>query len=464
MEQKKNPGRDITIRYDSLYDKEAEEAVCGAIILESQAIYEVADILTPEMFGNPKCANLYAAAISLYDRSVKVDMITLLEEIQKKGLPYDDYAFFITNLLCGITSSANIVRHALYIKEAYIRRLFVSHMHTLLTSAGDKTVDIADLLDDAGKAVDSISADLDPGDGSKPIHEICNDVYKAYTERVESAARGETSGITTGLHKLDEATGGWQPGDLIILAARPGVGKTAMMLHFALSAAKSGIPVALFSLEMTARSLAERLFVGCSDIDADRFKRGILYTEETIRLEQAGDLISSLPITIVDTAILSMRKIKNRAMRLHRQGKCGVLFIDYLQLVDMRNDNSHYNREQEVAAASRMAKIIAKELNIPVILLSQLNRSVETRAAEGGMRRPLLSDLRESGAIEQDADIVLFICRSENAGENKGELILSKNRNGRVGIIEFRHNESLTRIYDDTFRYPVPATSDERPF
>lgn len=464
MEQKKNPGHDTTTRYDSFYDKEAEEAVCGAIILETQAIYEVADILTADMFGNPRCAHLYAAAIALYDRSVKVDMITLLEEIQKKGLPYDDYAFFITNLLCGITSSANIVRHALYIKEAYIRRLFVSHMHTLLTSAGDKTVDIADLLDDAGKAVDSISSDLDPGDGSKPIHEICNDVYKAYTERVESAARGETSGITTGLHKLDEATGGWQPGNLIILAARPGVGKTAMMLHFALSAAKSGIPVALFSLEMTARSLAERLFVGCSDIDADRFKRGILYTEETIRLEQAGDLISSLPITIVDTAILSMRKIKNRAMRLHRQGKCGVLFIDYLQLVDMRNDNGHYNREQEVAAASRMAKIIAKELNIPVILLSQLNRSVETRAAEGGMRRPLLSDLRESGAIEQDADIVLFICRSENPGENKGELILSKNRNGRVGCIQFLHNESLTRIYDDTFRYPVPAASDAPPF
>ena len=329
MEQKKNPGRDITIRYDSLYDKEAEEAVCGAIILESQAIYEVADILTPEMFGNPKCANLYAAAISLYDRSVKVDMITILEEIQKKGLSYDDYALFVTELLGCVASSANIIRHALYIKESYVRRLYLSRMHPLLESASDKTIDIADLLEETGKTVDSISSGLDPGDGSKPIHEICNEVYKAYSGRVEAAARGETSGITTGLHKL------------AILAARPGVGKTAMMLHFAISAAKAGIPVALFSLEMTARSLAERLFVGLSDINADRFKRGILYTEETLRLEQAGDLISSLPVTIVDTTILSMRKIRNKAMRLHRQGKCGALFIDYLQLVDMRTDNGH---------------------------------------------------------------------------------------------------------------------------
>lgn len=343
------------------------------------------------------------------------------------------------------------------------RRQFVSRMHTLLASAADKTIDIADLLDDAGKAIDTISTDLAPDDGTKAIQEICNDVYTAYAERVESAAKGKTSGITTGLHKLDEATGGWHPGDLAILAARPGVGKTAMMLHFAISAAQSGTPVAVFSLEMTARSLAERLFVGLSDINADRFKRGILYTEETLRLEQAGNLISTLPITIIDTAILSMRKIKNIAMRLHRQGKCGALFIDYLQLVDMRTDNNHYNREQEVAAASRMAKIIAKELNIPVILLSQLNRSVETRAAEGGMRRPQLSDLRESGAIEQDADMVLFICRSENDGENRGELILSKNRNGRTGTLPFLHNESITRIYDETFRHPVP-TKDDIPF
>ena len=318
-------------------------------------------------------------------------------------------------------------------------------------------------IEDAGKTVDAIAQGLDPNDGTKPIHQTCNDVYKAYADRMEAATKGQTSGITTGLHKLDEATGGWQPGDLAILAARPGVGKTAMMLHFAISAAKEGTPVAIFSLEMTARSLVERLFVGLSDINADRFKRGILYTEETLRLEQAGNSIASLPITIIDTAILSMRKIRNKAMRLHRQGKCGALFIDYLQLVDMRTDNNHYNREQEVAAASRMAKIIAKELEIPVILLSQLNRSVETRAAEGGMRRPQLSDLRESGAIEQDADMVLFICRSENDDENRGELILSKNRNGRVGTINFHHNESLTRIYDETFRHPVP-TKDDIPF
>lgn len=463
MEQKKSRSHDITSPCDSFYDKKAEEAVCGAIILESQAIYEVADILTADMFGSPQCANLYAAALALYDRSEKIDMITILEETSKNGLSYEEYAIFVTTLLTSVASAANIVTHALYIKEAHARRLFTAHLHDLLGQATDKTIDIADLLEQAGKTVDAISQGLDPDDGTKPIHEICNDVYEAYGARVAASVRGETSGITTGLHKLDEATGGWQPGDLVILAARPGVGKTAMMLHFALSAAKEGTPVAIFSLEMTARSLAERLFVGLSDINADRFKRGILYTEETLRLEQAGNSIASLPITIVDTALLSMRKIKNKAMRLHRHGKCGALFIDYLQLVDMRTDNNHYNREQEVAAASRMAKIIAKELEIPVILLSQLNRSVETRAAESGMRRPQLSDLRESGAIEQDADMVLFICRSENDGENRGELILSKNRNGRTGTLPFLHNESITRIYDDTFRYPVP-TKDDIPF
>ena len=464
MEPKKKPDRDTTSPCDGFYDKEAEEAVIGAIILESQAIYEVADMLTPDMFGSPQCANLYAAALALYDRSERIDMITILEETRKNGLPYEEYAVFVTTILTGVASAANIVTHALYIKEAHARRLFTTHLHGLLAKTVDKTIDIADLLEQAGKTVDAIAHGLDPDDGTKPIQQTCNDVYKAYADRVEAAAKGQTSGITTGLHKLDEATGGWQPGDLAILAARPGVGKTAMMLHFAISAAQSGTPVAVFSLEMTARSLVERLFVGLSDINADRFKRGILYTEETLRLEQAGNSIASLPITIVDTAILSMRKIRNKAMRLHRQGKCGALFIDYLQLVDMRTDNNHYNREQEVAAASRMAKIIAKELNIPVILLSQLNRSVEARAAEGGMRRPQLSDLRESGAIEQDADIVLFICRSEKDGENRGELILSKNRNGRTGTLPFLHNESITRIYDDTFRYPVPTATDTPPF
>lgn len=212
MKPTKSPAPGTTSPYDNFYDREAEEAVCGAIILESQAIYEVIDILTPDMFGGPQCANIYAAAIALYDSSVKIDMITLLDQIQKAGHPYDEYAIFITGLFSRVSSSANIVQHALYIKESYIRRQFVSRMHTLLASAADKTIDIADLLDDAGKAIDTISTDLAPDDGTKAIQEICNDVYTAYAERVESAAKGETSGITTGLHKLDEATGGLASG------------------------------------------------------------------------------------------------------------------------------------------------------------------------------------------------------------------------------------------------------------
>lgn len=184
MKPTKSPAPGTTSPYDNFYDREAEEAVCGAIILESQAIYEVIDILTPDMFGGPQCANIYAAAIALYDSSVKIDMITLLDQIQKAGHPYDEYAIFITGLFSRVSSSANIVQHALYIKESYIRRQFVSRMHTLLASAADKTIDIADLLDDAGKAIDTISTDLAPTTAQKPFRKYAT----TYTQPMPSGS------------------------------------------------------------------------------------------------------------------------------------------------------------------------------------------------------------------------------------------------------------------------------------
>lgn len=435
------PNQSTIANCDSYYATDAERAVCSACALEPQAVFEVADILTADMFSDPLCAKTWKAIMHLYDKGDTVDLITVHNALQE--IDAQSAQDFLTNLSGIVSSAGNILSYALLVKEAYIRRTFAVKAQQMLSLSANKSRDIADILDTAGNEIDDLIAGAYSRDEATHIYDCCMQARQSYLDRRTAHIQGVSLGITTGLRKLDDTTGGWKPGELVIVAARPAVGKTAMMLHFALSAAKAGHNATLFNLEMTKGALTERLIVGQSDVDADRAKSGTLTdTEEVAYFETANEL-SQLPLTIVDTALLSMRQIRNIATRLHRQGKCDILFIDYLQLVDMRTDNRHYNREQEVSATSRAAKVLAKDLNIPVVLLSQLNRSVEQRTE----KKPILSDLRESGAIEQDADMVMFIHRPESY-ENKGELILAKHRNGKVGSIEFGYNDSVTRIYN----------------
>ena len=444
--------RAYDVDISALFDKEAESAVCGAICLETSAIYEVADILSADMFGDPMCARIFSAATAIFERGEKCDMITVSNEMKVQGMEQDDAFRAVAEITGIVSSSANIVQHALYVRECYTRRSFYYSAQGFIQSVTDKTTDVDSILEVAGKTIDDLLSVSAMSDNTSTLADCIPRVYDRYTNRRISASKGETVGITTGLSRLDKATGGWNGGELIVLAARPGIGKTAMMLHFARSAAEKGIPVVIFNLEMSDISLTERLVLGLSDVNSERFKTGTLYKEEEAAMYDAGSRLMELPITINDTAQMSMRQIKTVALRLKRQGRCGIIFIDYLQLVDMRTGERNRTRENEVTAASRMAKIIAKDLDVPVVLLSQLNRE-----ADG--QRPMLSHLRESGAIEQDADEVMFIYRKQDESQ-RGEIILAKHRNGVVGSFEFGYNDSMTRIYDIKNTVPLPTTND----
>ena len=314
--------------------------------------------------------------------------------------------------------------------------------------ATDPTADIDDVLTTVIKKIEGIAENTAYNSRMIDISTVATQCIAEYEKRREMARNGKKIGLTTGLSKLDHITGGWKPGQLIILAARPAMGKTAMLLHFAKSASIAGIPVVIFSLEMEVQALTNRALLSESEVNSDRFKAGTLSTEEETSLCQAIGQISCLPISLDDSANISMQQIKARARELRRKGKCGLVLIDYLQLIDMRSINRSYTREQEVSQCSRAAKIMAKELGVPVILLSQLSRQVEGRSD----KMPLLSDLRESGAIEQDADIVMFIHRpeyySEKAEKGFGVIRIAKQRDGTTGDIRFRYNESLTKITD----------------
>ena len=289
--------------------------------------------------------------------------------------------------------------------------------------------------------------------------------------RQQAHQRGECVGISTGLPYMDRITGGWRGGQLVILAARPAMGKTAVALHFAQAAAGAGVPVCIFSLEMPATQLGGRMLVGASGVDARAFRSGAVSTEDWQRIEPGAARLSGLPVTIIDTPSISMPAIRAQCRALQRQGRCSMVVIDYLQLTAPDSDKRN-NREREVAEMSRAAKVLAKELDVPVILLSQLSREAEKDA------KPQLSHLRESGAIEQDADMVIFIDRpairkeetikdpelGEISTKGIGVFYVLKNREGATGSILFRHNESLTRITDYDTTPSTPTDGQNGPF
>ena len=431
------------------HSEETEKAVIGALLIESGAIGEVVGILNADIFYDVALGKIYSAIASLYENNIKPDLLTVTKtlirsgELKKVGGP-----FFLSTLSGNIASTANIVDHAQYLHQLWLaRKLAIAGME-ITKMATDPTADIDDVLTAVIKKIEGIAENTAYNSRMIDISTVATQCISEYEKRREMARNGGKIGLTTGLSKLDHITGGWKPGQLIILAARPAMGKTAMLLHFAKSASISGVPVVIFSLEMEVQALTNRALLSESEINSDRFKAGTLLREEEEGLCHAIGRISCLPISLDDSANINMRQIKTRARELRRKGKCGLILIDYLQLIDMRSANRNYTREQEVSQCSRAAKIMAKELGVPVLLLSQLSRQVEGRAD----KMPMLSDLRESGAIEQDADIVMFIHRpeyySEKAEKGFGVIRIAKQRDGATGDIRFRYNENLTKITD----------------
>jgi replicative DNA helicase len=450
-------------------DVELEGAVLGACIVDGGALADVSALLAPERFDSDLHRAAYDAMLQLYNDGSAVDLYTVVEQLRNAGkLEEAGGAQYMAGLTLKVASGAHAVEHARVIVEKYALRRLVEAGHRIASMGFNEQEDVAELLAQADTLISEVSSVLA---GRMDVPHVSIPVAVAKEEahaRVERVRQGKASGCPTGLTMLDRITGGWQPSNLIILAARPAMGKTALMLHFAKAASKSGVPVAIFSLEMSEVALANRLILSETDVAPDRFRSGYMNNIELDRVDLAAISASVMNIYIDSTADVGMAQIRAKARTLHRQGKCGVALIDYLQLCRERGAQGR-NREQEVAAMSREAKIMAKELGIPVILLSQLSREVEKR----GNKKPTLSDLRESGAIEQDADIVMFIYRPSyyEAGdgvkdadnEGYGELLIEKNRDGATGKVPFSYSVGMARIEDVRAAHAAHAAHEYSP-
>lgn len=437
---------------------ELERAVLGALILEPYQLPDVAEIVEISAFVDAKNGKIYGEMLSMLERGDKIDLYTLSQCQELKGR---DMLRYLSELTSVIGSGVNVLDHARQLADTEIRRRLCLFGYELAARA---VSDPDGVVDWAASNITAIADRVSRPDDIAPLSDVVRATLDDLEQRQQARQAGECIGIPTGLRRLDALTGGWRGGQLVVLAGRPGTGKSATMLHFARAAAASGVPLCLFSLEMPSGQLAGRMLVGSSGVDSGAFRTGNVDASGWTKIETAGATLSTMPIFLNDSANITIGAIRSQCKAMHRRGKCGMVIIDYLQLLDTSTRNPNSTREREIAAASRAAKLLAKELDVPVILLSQLSRKVEERAD----KTPLLSDLRESGAIEQDADMVVFIDRPVMYGaqmitttryglissEGVGVLHVAKNREGATGRIYFRHNESLTRIAD----YDSPAT------
>lgn len=414
----------------------------------------VGDKLSPEMFYETKFGEIYSALLSMYHSGKAIDLVTVRAELASRGkLEAVGGAYELVRLAGRVASSAHLEYHALILRQMYIRREMIAGLHTLLASAADESVDLSDALADLHRLAGHLESGAVSDNCLRDMERLMQDTLEQMDKRVENNRNGIT-GIPTGLRELDRLTAGWQQGDLNIIAARPSVGKTAFALHLALAAGRAGKHVLVNSLEMQGERLGDRwLCAQAANVDAGHLKTGQLDAGERQQALEAARLLSALPVYVDDNPKMSMDHIRSSALLQKSKGRCDLLIIDYLQLCEMKSGQKNRNREQEVAEASRKAKLIAKELDIPVILLCQLNRECEMRAD----KRPALSDLRESGAIEQDADVVMLLYRpalygltserrSKFPSEGLGMVILAKHRNGETGDVYFGHNPAMTKI------------------
>lgn len=447
---------------------EIEQAVLGVLIAENSAASQEAMLhLTPESFFDPAHALIFRAIERLSKCGRQIDLMTVGQELKVcSELVAAGGMAYLTQLTQRIGSGAHVSEHVQILMQTQIARQVIQASYSALrkTLSDDQDIDttLSELVDELERA-QMVGIQQT---NRQHISQVIEASIAQIKEREERYRSGLTTGITTGLKKLDEITNGWHAGELVIVAARPAMGKTALMLHLAKSAARSGVAVCLYSLEMSNVSIGNRLLASECAVEASHIRSGRLSWGEWAEIEAARASIEKLPIYTDDKAAVSMQYIATHSRIMNRRGQCSMVVIDYLQLMDSRSSDRGRNREQEVAQTSAAAKRLAKELGVPVVLLAQLSRAVETR---GGAKEPMLSDLRESGAIEQDADVVLFIHRPEYYGGGKeenvevylsngqkvkvptkgfGTIAIAKNREGATGKVAFSYNSSLTQIAD----------------
>jgi len=440
MELGRNPPQNIS----------AEQAALGSMLLQEEAILHSIDILKPEDFYQKSHQIIFQCILDLFEKSRGVDLVTLTEELNRKNLLEKiGGVTYLTNLINSVPTAANIEYYIKIIEEKSILRNLINNTTKIISMAYEEKEDAKILLDKAEHLVFEIS-ERNIRQSFVPIKEIIQDSY----EKIEDLYHREEfiTGVPSGYEELDDITTGFQPSELIVVAGRPGMGKSAFCMNIAqyISIYKN-IPVAIFSLEMSKSQLVQRMLCSEARIDAHSLRKGRLAEADWAPLSMAAGRLSSSSIFIDDTAGISCLEIRAKARRLKAQCSLGLVIVDYLQL--MQTAGKIENRQQEISEISRSLKSLARELNVPVVAVSQLSRAVEQRIE----RRPRLSDLRESGAIEQDADLVIFIYREEYyrpKTEKKGiaEIIISKQRNGPTGkveltfIKEYAKFENLSRI------------------
>ncbi|ABQ03079.1 MULTISPECIES: replicative DNA helicase [Flavobacterium] len=455
-----------------------EEAVLGAMMIDKKGVDDVIDILQPDAFYKDAHKHIFEAILQLFTETQPIDLLTVSTQLKKNGkLELAGGDFYLIQLTQKIASSAHIEFHSRIILQKFIQRSLIRISSEIIEESYDETTDVFDLLDKAESKLYEVTQG-----NIKRSSETAQSLVLQAKKRIEEIAGKEgLSGVATGFEKLDEVTSGWQPSDLIIIAARPGMGKTAFVLSMARNVAiQFGHAVAVFSLEMASVQLITRLISSETGLSSEKLRTGKLEKHEWEQLSTKVKDLEKAPLFIDDTPSLSIFDLRAKCRRLASQHGIKLIIIDYLQLMTAGgNGKGGGNREQEISTISRNLKALAKELNVPVIALSQLSRAVETR---GSSKRPLLSDLRESGAIEQDADIVSFIYRPEyykieewdddeaSPTAGQAEFIIAKHRNGGLENIrlkflghlgKFDNLEDFTGGYDDL---PSKMNHEDNPF
>jgi replicative DNA helicase len=428
------------------HSDEAERSVLGAVLLDNQQLHRVQEILRPDLFYAPRHRKIFRGMLSLQDAGAALDLVTLRAEMERAGdLEACGGVAYLAGLVDGVPRSGNVEHYARIVRETAVRRELVRSAQQILEASLSSPAGTDDLLDDAEKAIFRVAEDR-LRSGFLSIRVVAE---KAFVVIDELTKRRELiTGIASGFHYLDELTAGFQPADLVILAARPSMGKTTLALNIAAHAAlRSGKTVGVFSLEMSQQQLFLRMLCSEARVDAHRLRTGRVDSDEWQRIIAAYGELSASPIFIDDTAGAGIMEMRAKTRRLKLERGLDLLIVDYLQLMSGRGQ--YESRQQEISDISRSLKEMAKELSIPILALSQLSRAPEQRS---GDRRPQLSDLRESGAIEQDADVVLFLFREELYKKNdpdlrgKAELIIGKQRNGPTDTVDLVFIREYTKF------------------
>ncbi|HEX2718798.1 MAG TPA: replicative DNA helicase [Gemmatimonadaceae bacterium] len=438
------------------YSEDAEQAVLAAMLMDADAVARVIEVVDDGMFYREGHRRIFRAMTALAERGEIVDPLTLANELDRRGeLDESGGKEYIGFLVDAVPTAANVEYHARIVREKALYRRLIEVSTSIVSEAFEGRLPAAELLDDAEHKIFQVSQQRGK-DGFTRIKELLWPTM----ERIEALQRGgqTVTGVPSGFKDLDDLTSGFQASDLIIVAARPSMGKTALTLNIAQHAAiEHNVPVAFFSLEMSKESLVQRMLTSEARIDAQRLRKGMLRDDDFPRLARAAGILSSAPVYIDDTPGITLLEMRSKARRLKADSGIGLVIVDYLQL--MQGPPNVESRQQEVSIISRGLKALAKELGVPVVALSQLSRAPDQRA---GDHRPQLSDLRESGAIEQDADLIMFIFRQEvydgptdkdgNSLEGRAEVIVGKQRNGPIGIVNVFFHKAYTRFENYTQR------------